>query len=334
MSRAESREAYREVILNLQPELQQGAFLAAHIASKPGPEELAGAWEAIDLYDTSKISSGRHPEVCDIVGTGSDQLKTVNCSTPASLIASACGLPVAKKGAKLVTGVSGATDILEILGIDMDMPLSHAEKCLDEHGICYLAGEAFLKSGWARLIKSMRFTSAFNIVGPLTRPCENTKYILIGAYAPEISRSLIEVLREAGTKGAMSPFGMSDYHSPDLGMDEFSPCGTTVVAELRNNRIETREMRPSDFGITALRFEVIASSPTADENASRIYNVLKSEYESPDAVFFCINAAAMLYIAGKTNDLKKAYDMAASALASGAALEKLEALKEYQGKIV
>lgn len=334
MSRAESREAYRQVILNLQPELQQGAFLAAHIATKPGPEELAGAWEAIDLYDTAKISSGRHLEVCDIVGTGSDQLKTVNCSTPASLIASACGLPVAKKGAKLVTGVSGATDILEILGIDMDLPLSHAEKCLDEHGICYLAGEAFLKSGWGRLIKSMRFTSAFNIVGPLARPCENTKYILIGAYAPQISHSLIEVLRETGTKAAMSPFGMSDYHSPEMGMDEFSPCGTTTVVELRDGRVTTREIRPADFGITALRFEVIASSPTAEENAKRIHKALKSEYENPDAVFFCMNAAAMLYIAGKTNDFKKAYDMAASALASGAAYEKLQALREYQGKIV
>src|SRR5512137_2272356 len=92
MSRQESCEAYRQVILDEQPELQQGAFLMAHITRGPSTEELSGAWDALDRYDTAKIDARLAGPVCDIVGTGSDALKTVNCSTPAALIASACDL--------------------------------------------------------------------------------------------------------------------------------------------------------------------------------------------------------------------------------------------------
>jgi anthranilate phosphoribosyltransferase len=228
MTRDQSREAYRQVILDEQPELQQGAFLTAHITRGPTTEELAGAWEAMDQYDTAKIEVAFDGPVCDIVGTGSDPLKTVNCSTPAALIAAACGLPVAKKGARLVTGVSGASDILERLGVDLDAPLAKAESCLAEHGICYLPGEAFLRSGWARLIQSMRFTSAFNIIGPLTRPCEQTNCIVIGAYAPAVCDQLIGILQEIDPCAAPAPFGMVGGEDPSKGMDEFSPCGPTA----------------------------------------------------------------------------------------------------------
>jgi len=193
MSRSESYEAYKQIILNEQPELQQGAFLMAHITRGPTTEELSGAWDAINKHDTSKINAGIKGPVCDIVGTGSDSLKTVNCSTPASFIAAASGLTIAKKGARLVTGVSGASDIMEILGINLDAPLSQAEKSLGKYGICYLPGEVFLKSGWARLIRTMRFTSVFNIIGPLTFPCSQTSSIVIGGYSPTVCDQLIDV---------------------------------------------------------------------------------------------------------------------------------------------
>ena len=124
LSRDEACDAYRQVILNEQPELQQGAFLMAHISRGPTTEELGGAWDALDRYDTAKIKTTRSGVICDIVGTGSDPLKTINGSTPAAFIAAACDLPVAKKGARLVTGVSGASDILEILGVDLNAHLS------------------------------------------------------------------------------------------------------------------------------------------------------------------------------------------------------------------
>ena len=332
LTREESREAYRQVILNEQPELQQGAFLMAHITRGPTKEELAGAWEALDLYDTAKIHFDHDGPVCDIVGTGSDQLKTVNCSTPAALIAAACGLKVAKKGARLVTGVSGASDILEQLGLDLDAPLKNAEKSLRDNGICYLPGEAFLTQGWGRLIQSMRFTSAFNIIGPLTRPCPSTNRIVIGAYSPKVCDQLIDVLDGIGMEAALSPFGMVDGGDPARGMDEFSICGTTRVVELRKGVIETHEVRPTDFGIPCRPFDTIASRRNAKDNAQLMQDTLRSKHDSSEADFFCVNAAAALRIAGLCATYAKGFDTAKTALHTGKPFELLQRMIDTQGR--
>ncbi len=331
MTREEACEAYRQVILNEQPELQQGAFLMAHLARGPSTEELSGAWDALDRYDTAKIHINIEGAVCDIVGTGSDPLKTVNCSSPAALIAAACSLPVAKKGARLVTGVSGASDIFEILGIDLNAPLSRAEACLNAHGICYLPGEAFLRSGWARLIRSMRFTSAFNIIGPLTMPCEQTNRIVIGGYSPQVCDQLAAVLREIGMKGALAPYGMVNGTDSSLGMDEFSLSGPTRVVELRDGKMETYEVTPEDFGLKTLPFQTISSLESAQANAQSILDVLSGHYDTPLADFFCMNAAAALYISDVASSYAEGLTLARTALASGKALQKLEQLKTGQG---
>ncbi|NTU53650.1 MAG: anthranilate phosphoribosyltransferase [Chlorobiaceae bacterium] len=331
MNREESYEAYRQVILDLQPELQQGAFLAAHLMRKPTTEELSGAWDALDRHDTAKITIDIDGPVCDIVGTGSDQLKTLNCSSPAALIAAACGLPVAKKGARLVTGVSGASDIFETMGINLEHPLEQAALSLQNTGICYLPGEAFLKSGWARLIQSMRFTSAFNILGPLTRPCAQNNCAVIGAYAPEVSVQMIDILAEIGMPAALSPYGMADGFDPALGIDEFSLCGPTKVVELRNGTRSTYEVTPEDFGMKKVPFERIASMKSAEENAAVVMEVLQGKRSGSQADFFCMNAAAALYIAGLADDYRLGADIAQKALESGAAWKKFEAMREYQG---
>jgi anthranilate phosphoribosyltransferase len=331
MGREDCKEAYRQIILNEQPELQQGAFLAAHLAKGATLEELCGVWDALYEYDTATISPDFPEECCDIVGTGSDALKTVNVSTPASFLAAACGVKVAKKGARLVTGVSGATDILEIMGLAISTPLGQAQQCLEQHGICYLPGEAFLQAGWGRLIQSMRFTSVFNIIGPLTKPCARTTAIVIGAYGPEICPQLIEVLRGTGTKAAMSPYGMSSKHDPALGIDEVSVCGPTRMVELYQGQIDTYTLSPADFGIREHPYETIASKENAEGNVQAILKVLRGEYDSPIADMFCVNAACVLRVSGIETDLKKATVLARETIANGQALEKLRQLIHFQG---
>lgn len=334
MSRTEACEAYRQVILNEQPELQQGAFLATHFARGPSTEELAGAWDALDRHDTAKITTVRTGPICDIVGTGSDALKTVNCSTPAAVIAAACGLTVAKKGARLVTGVSGASDILEELGLDLQAPLARAQVALDLHGICYLPGEAFLKSGWGRLIQSMRFTSVFNIIGPLTMPCPQTNAIVIGAYAPGVCYQLISILRELGMPAAIAPYGMADGMEPEQGMDEFSPCGTTRVVELCRQEVTTYEVRPEDFGVNPCGFNHIASLKTASENARRIAKILREkQVDDKHADLFCMNAGAALKISGLARDFRDGTAQARQAVADGRAWIKLQELLAAQGRV-
>jgi len=334
MNREESCEAYRQVILDFQPELQQGAFLSAHLMRRPTTEELSGAWDALDSCDTMKIEVDLVGPVCDIVGTGSDSLKTLNCSSPAALIAAACGLPIAKKGARLVTGVSGASDIFESLGIDLDHPMERAAMSLQHAGICYLPGEAFLKSGWARLIRSMRFTSPFNILGPLTRPCRQNNCAVIGAYSPGVSLQMVEIMAEIGMDAALSPYGMAEGFDPLLGIDEFSLCGPTRVVELCKGAITEHEVTPEDFGMKTVPFECIASKSTAAENAATVLAVLEGREGGPAGDFFCMNAAAALYVSGMAVSYRQGADMARHALESGAAYEKFEALRQYQGRDV
>ncbi len=330
LTREESCEAYRQVILNEQPELQQGAFLMAHIARGPTTEELSGAWDALDRFDTEKFKADVRGTICDIVGTGSDALKTVNASSPAALIASACGVPVAKKGAKKVTGVSGASEIYEILGVNLSSPMSKAKQCLEKYNICYMPGEAFLKSGWARLIQSMRFTSAFNIVGPLTMPCENTRSIVIGAYAPHVCDQLVSILREIGMNRAVSPYGMVNGIDQAQGIDEFSPCGPTRVVELKDGRIETYTVHPEDFGVKTHETFDVASFGKAYDNASAIHRVLSGNYSSPLADLFCMNAAAVLYVSGSSGSYKDGMEKARDALTSGRAFMQLNRLISEQ----
>lgn len=330
LTREETCEAYRQVILNEQPELQQGAFLMAHITRGPTTEELSGTWDALDRFDTEKFRANIDGVICDIVGTGSDALKTVNASSPAALIASACGIPIAKKGAKKVTGVSGASEIYEILGVNLSSPMSKAKQCLEKHNICYMPGEAFLKSGWARLIQSMRFTSAFNIVGPLTMPCENTSSIVIGAYAPHVCDQLVAILREIGMKRAVSPYGMVNGVDAALGIDEFSPCGPTRVVELKDGTIQTYTVQPEDFGIKTHAAFDVASFGKAYDNASAIRRVLSGGYSNPLADLFCMNAAAALYISGAASSYKDGMEQARNALCSGKALEQLNHLVSEQ----
>jgi anthranilate phosphoribosyltransferase len=330
MTREEACEAYRQIILNEQPELQQGALLVAHITRKPTVEELSGVWDALDRFDTEKFKADVKGTVCDIVGTGSDSMKTVNASSPAALIASACGVPIAKKGAKKVTGVSGASEIFEILGVNLSSPMSKAKQSLEKHNICYMPGEAFLKSGWARLIQNMRFTSAFNIVGPLTMPCENTSCIVIGAYAPQVCDQLIAILKEIGIERAVAPFGMVKGVDNTLGIDEFSPCGPTRVVELEEGKIQTYTIHPEDFGIkTHTKFD-IASFNKAYDNAMAIRKVLSGDYNNPLADLFCMNAAAALYVSGISDSYKNSMEKAQEALKSGKALKQLNYLVDQQ----
>ncbi|MCL1976790.1 MAG: anthranilate phosphoribosyltransferase [Candidatus Bathyarchaeota archaeon] len=330
MTREEACEAYRQIILNEQPELQQGAFLVAHITRKPTTEELSGVWDALDKFDTEKFKADVKGAICDIVGTGSDVMKTVNASSPAALIASACGVPIAKKGAKKVTGVSGASEIFEILGVNLSSPMSKAKQSLEKYNICYMPGEAFLKSGWARLIQYMRFTSAFNIVGPLTMPCENTSCIVIGAYAPQVCDQLVAILKEIGISRAIAPYGMVNGVDNAMGIDEFSPCGPTRVVELKNGEIQVYTIQPEDFGVKTHATFDIASFNKAYDNAMAIKQVLSGEYDNPLVDLFCMNAAAALYVSGVSDSYKDGMEKAREALSSGKALMQLNHLVNQQ----
>ena len=330
LSREETKEIYRQILLAEQPDLQQGAFLAAHMAKSPSLEEIAGAWEAQMEYDVETINPTLPAQCADIVGTGSDYLKTINASSGAAVLAAAAGAYVAKKGARAATGVCGASDIFEAFGIDLETPLSQAAQSLTDHRLCYIPGEKFLRSGWGRLIQAMRFRSIFNLACPLLMPCQPTRYLVIGAYSATLARQLVQICREIGLAGALGIYGRSDYHDADQGMDEVSVCGPTLVVELRGETITEYSLEPEDLGLRRYKYEDIAAKADTRENALALLGVLSAKTNGAAADFLSANAAAVLYLLNLAPSWSAAVEQTRQTLAQGKALETLRGMVAAQ----
>lgn len=330
LTRPESKEYYRQILLSEQPELQQGAFLIAHLAKPPTTEEIAGAWEAQMDYDVEAINPQLPEPSADIVGTGSDALKTVNVSTGAAIIAAAAGAYVAKKGSRAATGVSGASDMFETFGVDLEAPLTLAEQCLKAHRLCYIPGERFVKAGWGRLIKVMRFTTVFNLACPLLMPCLPTRHLVIGTYHAPLARQVVEIGREIGLEGMLAVYGQSQTHPAEQGIDEISVCGPTQIVELRRGQIAEYTLSPADFGVPIYPYEAIATRATIRDNALALLEVLAGKAEGPVADILCVNAASVLYVLEKVSSWPAGVDQARQAVAQGQALETLRHLVAVQ----
>ncbi len=330
LSREETKELYRQILQAEQPDLQQGAFLAAHMAQSPTLEEIAGAWEAQMEYDVETIDPPLPTQSADIVGTGSDYLKTINASSGAAVLAAAAGAYVAKKGARAATGISGASDIFEAFGVDLEAPLSQGAQSLADHRLCYIPGEKFLRSGWGRLIQVMRFRTIFNLACPLLMPCRPTRNLVIGAYSASLARQLVGICREIGLEGALGIYGRSDGHAADQGMDEISVCGPTLVVELRGDRITEYTLEPEDLGLPRHSYEDIAAKGDTRENALTLLGVLSAKTNGAAADFLAANAAAVLYLLDLAPSWPTAVEQARQTLAQGKALDTLRRMVAAQ----
>jgi anthranilate phosphoribosyltransferase len=330
LNREETKEIYRQILLAEQPDLQQGAFLAAHMAKSPTLEEIAGAWEAQMEYDVDTIDPPLTTASADIVGTGSDYLKTINASSGAAILAAAAGAYVAKKGARAATGISGASDIFEAFGVDLETPLSQAAQSLVDHRFCYIPGEKFLRSGWGRLIQAMRFRTIFNLACPLLMPCLPTRYLVIGAYSAALARQLVGICREIGLEGALGIYGQSDGHGVDQGMDEVSVCGPTLVVELRGDKITEYILEPEELGLPRYKYGDIAAKADTRENALALLGVLSAKTNGAAADFLAANAAAVLYLLNLAPSWPAAVEQARQNLAQGKALDTLRRMVTAQ----
>ncbi|MDD3581341.1 MAG: anthranilate phosphoribosyltransferase, partial [Desulfobacca sp.] len=249
-----------------------------------------------------------------------------NVSTGTAIIAAAAGAYVAKKWSRAATGVSGASDMFEAFGLDLEAPLTLAAQCLEAHRLCYIPGERFLKTGWGRLIKVMRFTTVFNIACPLLMPCRPTKHLMIGTYSASLARQVIEIGREIGLTGILAVYGQSATHPPEQGIDEVSICGPTQVVECRHGQIAGYTLTPADLGVPTYPYEAIASRSTIRDNALALLAVLAGREEGAIADLLCVNAAGVLYLLGKVRSWSAGVEQAKQAVAQGRALETLQHL--------
>lgn len=333
LTRAETREAYRQIWRNEQPELQQGAFIAALKCKGETRDELVGVAEAFGeewakFFPHKVHASQPHLGIC---GVGMDSLKTINVSSGAAVIAAACGIPVYKVSAPALTGVSGGADAFALWGVDIDVPgeesVRAAEKC--RLGTTSLVSRAMMASGIARVVSQIRIGTSFHISGPMAIHA-GERHKVMGVPHPSMTRLCAEVMKGLGYKGAIVPCGGSRQH-PGRYLDELSNVGMSHVAELHEDgSITEYELVPSDVGLHESRYEEIASTQSREENARIVARTLAGKGPKPVLDILALNAAACLKVMGKVPSLVDGLRQARVAVEDGRAIAQLRCLIETQ----
>jgi anthranilate phosphoribosyltransferase len=323
LTREETRECWRQICTEEQPDVQQGAFIAA-LKSKPEtPEEVAGTFEALYEYDTVKVKVDTPAPLIDNCGTGADRLKTLNISTGAAIIAAACGQYVIRHAARAISSHCGAIDVIEALGVNVESAPELPKQSLERAGISAWNGllSALHPKTVSRVVSQIRFGTTINLVGPLISPVIPS-YKVMGVSSLEMIDIAVKVLRELDFQGAFVMHGLEA--GSGHGMDELSTLGPTYVAELcADGHIERYTVTPEDFGLRRAQFADLASSRDVHHDALALLRVLMGKDEGPRHDIICLNAAPMLYIMGQARNLREGMAMAREAIANGSALEKL-----------
>ena len=295
--------------------VQTAAFLMGLRARGETKDELLGAARAMRLRMTSLHAPDN---AMDIVGTGGDNSGSYNISTAVALTVAACGVPVAKHGNRSVTSQSGAADVLQALGVNLDCDFARLEQSLTETGVCFLMAPRHhpAMKVVAPIRQELGTRTLFNLLGPLTNPAAVRRQ-LVGVFAKEWLVPFAEVLRDLGSTSAWI------VHGED-GMDEITTTGKTFVAELKDGNIRTFEIHPEDAGLFTTRVGELRGGDAAT-NATALKAVLAGAQNAyRNIVLF--NAAAALIVAGKAATLRAGVELARDALDSGRVRSVLDRL--------
>ncbi|MHB1127185.1 MAG: anthranilate phosphoribosyltransferase [Bacillota bacterium] len=306
-----------EIIMNGEATPAQiGAFLTALRVKGETVGEITGFARTMRAKVTRLRT--RHDNFVDTCGTGGDGSNTFNISTTTAFVVAGAGVPVAKHGNRSVSSRCGSADLLESLGVEVGLTPDQVQVCLDEIGIGFLFAPSFhgaMKHA-AGPRREIGIRTVFNILGPLTNPAGAPAQVL-GVYDPKLTEVMARVLGALGSRCAYVIHGAG-------GMDEASHAGETKVSRLSGGQVVTYYIKPEDAGISRGRQQDLLGGSAAD-NAGITREILRGE-QGPRRDVVLLNAALALMAAGVTSSLTEAKEIAAAALDSGAALNKLDSL--------
>jgi anthranilate phosphoribosyltransferase len=314
-------EAYQVMNQIMQGEAtpaQIGAFLVAAKLKGETYHEVAGFAHA--MRDKAEKVETKQKDAIDMCGTGGDGSGSINVSTIASFVVAGGGIPVAKHGNRSISSRCGSADVLEALGININLTAEQAGLCLDETGMAFLFAPLMHKAMKYAIgpRREIGIRTVFNILGPLTNPASVKRQVL-GVFDPTIAFLMAEVLRELGSKHVLIVHGNG-------GLDEVSISGKTLVVELLDGQISQKEFFPDDFGIPSQLSDNISGGENK-ENATFALEILNGAPGSAREIVVA-NAACGFIVAGVAKHLDDACRLARKSIDSGAALEKLDALRE------
>lgn len=339
LSRDEARAVMGEVLSGKCTDAQISALLVGLHMKGETVEEIVGFAEAIRAAATPITlpgnsvldSSGTGREaLVDTCGTGGDAAGTFNISTVTAFVVAGAGVRVAKHGNRSSTpkidgqntsAKCGAADVMEALGVNIQIPPERISQCLQEVGIAFLFAPAIHSAAKyvAPVRRETKLRTVFNLLGPLTNPAGASAQV-VGVYALDLVEKLAEALSLLGMRRAFVVHGLD-------GLDEITITGPTRVAEVRDG-VRSYEIDPEEFGLSCAPLSAISGGRDAAENARIVREILGGE-KSPRRDVVLMNAAAALVVAGKAGHLKDAVPLAAESIDSGRATQKLDALIKF-----
>ena len=319
LSRVEAREVMALVMGGEATPAQIGALLVALRLKGETADEIAGCAEAMRAHVLA-VRPGRD-DLVDTAGTGGDAACTFNISTAAALVAAAAGAGVAKHGNRAVSSASGSADVLEALGFDLELEPARIARSIDELGFGFLFAPSHHPAmrHAAPVRRELKARTVFNVLGPLTNPA-GARAQVVGVYAPGLVPTIADVLARLGARRAFVVHGAG-------GIDELSPAGPNLVCEVADGDVRRREIDPRDFGVPRCEPDALRGGSPA-ENAATIREIFAGA-RGPKREAVLLNAAGAIAAGGHADDLEEGYALAAEALDSGAAGERLEALVAF-----
>ncbi len=319
LTMAESRAVMSEIMKGEATQAQIGAFITALRMKGETVDEIAGCAQA--MRESAIQVKPKRNQLVDTCGTGGDGKGTFNISTTVAFVAAGAGLAVAKHGNRSVSSKCGSADLLQALGVNLELSPEQVARCIDEVGIGFLFAP--------KLHPAMKHASAprreiglrtiFNILGPLSNPAQ-AKRQLLGVYDSDLTELMAEVLRALGTEHAFV------VHGAD-GLDELSVTGQNKISRLHNGRIETYFLDPQDLGLPRGRLSDLAGG-TAEDNVTITKALLKGE-RGPKRDVILLNAAAVLIAGDKASSFNEGLVLAAEVIDNGSAQRKLHQLVEF-----
>lgn len=317
LARAEARAVMDEIMRGEATPAQIGGFLIALRAKGETPDEITGCAEA--MRDHVLVVRPRREDLVDTAGTGGDGAHTINISTAAALVAAAAGAAVAKHGNRAVSSACGSADVLEALGFTLELEPQRIADSIDELGFGFLFAPSHHPAmrHAAAVRKELATRTVFNVLGPLTNPA-GARAQVVGVYSPELVRTIAEVLARLGAHRAYVVHGGG-------GIDELSPVGPNLVAEVVDGEVLERRLDPeAELGIPRCSVDELRGGSPA-ENAEAIREIFAGKNGGRrDAIL--LNAAGAIAASGHAADLREGLEVARSTIDSGAAGERLELL--------
>jgi anthranilate phosphoribosyltransferase len=318
LSLNEAAIVMQEIMEGTATPAQFGAFVTALRLKGETIEEIAGLARTMRA---KALQVNINEPVVDTCGTGGDGSGTFNISTAAAFVAAACGLKIAKHGNRAMSSQCGSADVLEALGVKIDMNPEQVKRCLENVGIGFMLAPVFhpaMKYAAAPR-KEVGIRTVFNILGPLTNPA-GAKAQVMGVPEKGLTEKMATVLKILGGKRALVVYG-------EDGLDEITITGTTFVSELKNDNIINYEITPEEMGLKRAKSDTLKGG-TAKENAELLHRILSGKKGAQRDIVL-MNASAALLAGDKVATLKQGILMAGQAIENGSALKKMEELVKF-----